>query len=183
MRRTSALIFTVAISLVFAGSLPAVTIDPTPEQTTFAAPLSRDAQPAQFRLHLVITEQESELHDWLGSSDEDRSKLPRIRKFKTSQTGHVALVLTEYEVSGQDPVGLEAEIRLYGPDGKLIYEHPDLARSVWGQPKKGYLALLPQVDFTFDAADRQGTYTYEAIVRDRRTSEVARVQRQVTLVP
>jgi len=73
-------------------------------------------------------------------------------------------------------------VRLYGPDGKLIYTHPDLARSAWGQPKKGYLALLPQVEFSFDERDAAGSYTYEAIVRDTNTNEVARTSFEIQLV-
>lgn len=174
-------IASVAIALLLL-SVPAfaVTIDPTPDVTTFAGPESKTDRPAEFKLHLVVTDSDEQLREWL--SEVDRRDELQTRTFAPNQRGHAALVLTEYDLKGIDPVGLEAEVRLYGPDGKLIYTHPDLARSAWGQPKKGYLALLPQVEFSFDERDAVGLYTYEAIVRDRNTNEVARTSFEIELV-
>ena len=174
--------FTWIAIAVLGLSVPAfaVTIDPTPDVTTFAGPESKADRPADFKLHLVVTDTDEQLSEWL-TEVERRDEL-QTRTFKPHQRGHAALVLTEYDLKGIDPVGLEAEVRLYGPDGKLIYTHPDLARSAWGQPKKGYLALLPQVEFSFDDRDAKGLYTYEAIVRDRSTNEVARTSFEIELV-
>lgn len=173
--------FAVAIA-VLGLSIPvlAVTVDPTPDVTTFAGPESKDDRPADFKLHLVVTGSDDQFREWLSAVDR-RDQL-QTRSFKPHQRGHAALVLTDYELQGIEPVDLEAEVRLYGPDGKLIYTHPDLARSAWGQPQKGYLALLPRVEFSFDERDAKGAYTYEAIVRDRTTNEVARASLEIQLV-
>ncbi len=172
----------VIVAIVMLVSIPAlaVTIDPTPQVTTFAGAESKMDRPAEFKLHLVVTDSDEQLREWLTQVDR-RDEL-QTRTFKANQRGHAALVLTEYDLKGLAPVGLEAEVRLYGPDGKLIYTHPDLARSAWGQPKKGYLALAPQVEFSFDERDATGLYTYEAIVRDRNTNEVARTSCEIELV-
>jgi len=167
-------------ALCLALPTPAVTIDPTPDVTTFASPESKEDRPAEFKLHLVVTGSDEQLREWL--SDVDRRDQLQTRTFKPRQRGHAALVLTEYDLKGFDAVDLEAEVRLYGPDGKLIYTHPDLARSAWGQPRKGYLALLPRVEFSFDERDAIGAYTYEAVVRDRSTNEVARASFEIELV-
>ena len=170
------------LAVILCLSVPAfaVTIDPTPDVTTFAGPENDQDRPAEFKLHLVVTHDDAQLKEWLA--DETKRDELQTRTFKANERGHAALVLTEYEMKGIDPVGLEAEVRLYGPDGKLIYTHPDLARSAWGQPQKGYLALLPQVEFSFDDRDSAGSYTYEAIVRDRNTNEVARTVFEIELV-
>ncbi len=173
-------IATIAVVLCLTVPAFAVTIDPTPQVTTFAGPESKLDRPAEFKLHVVVTDTDEQLRDWLAQVDR-RDEL-QTRTFKAHQRGHAALVLTEYDLKGIDPVSLEAEVRLYGPDGKLIYTHPDLARSAWGQPKKGYLALLPQVEFHFDERDATGLYTYEAIVRDRSTNEVARTSFEIEFV-
>lgn len=179
MKLSSRFVFGIA-ALCLAFPALAVTIDPTPDVTTFAGPESKADRPADFKLHLVVTDTDKQLREWL--TEVDRRDQLQTRTFKPHQKGHAALVLTEYDLKGIDPVGLEAEVRLYGPDGKLIYTHPDLARSAWGQPKKGYLALLPQVEFSFDERDAKGLYTYEAIVRDRNTNEVARTSFEIELV-
>lgn len=179
--RTRSRFATIAMA-VFCLASPAfaVTIDPTPDVTTFAVPDSKEYRPAEFKLHLVVTDTDQQLREWL--TDVQRRDELQTRTFKPHQRGHAALVLTEYDLKGINPVGLEAEVRLYGPDGKLIYTHPDLARSAWGQPKKGYLALLPQVEFSFDERDAKGSYTYEAVVRDTNTNEIARTSFEIELV-
>ncbi|MBI2215170.1 MAG: hypothetical protein HYU52_16090, partial [Acidobacteria bacterium] len=170
----------VAASLLLCLPAFAVTVDPAPDVRSFSGVSEKNAIPAHFKLHLVVTEDEAQLRAWLSKKESQRARL-ETRRFKPDQPGKAALVLTGYDVPGFDPVDLLAEVRLYAPDGKLIYTHPDVARSAWGQPKKGYLALLPQVGFSFDADDPKGSYLYEAIVRDRATNEVARAQVTIEL--
>ena len=174
MKRTSQAVL-VAVSLF--ACLPAwgVTVDPSPDVRTFPGISDKSAVPAHFKLHLVVTEDEAQLRDWLSKKDSQRARF-ETREFKPEQPGKAALVLTGYDVPGFDPVDLAAEVRIYAPDGKLIYTHPDVARSAWGQPKKGYLTLLPQVEFSFDDSDPKGAYVCEAIVRDRATNEVAKAK-------
>lgn len=162
--------------------LPAlgVTVDPSPDVRSFSGVSEKDAVPAHFQLHLVVTADENQLRSWLAKKESQRVRV-ETRKFKPEQPGKAAIVLTGYDVPGFDPVDLLAEVRIYAPDGKLIYTHPDVARSAWGQPKKGYLTLLPQVGFSFDASDPKGAYVCEAVVRDRATNEVARVQVTIEL--
>jgi len=179
VKRAGILAFVAASSLVCLSAY-GVTVDPAPDARSFSAVTERNAVPAHFQLHLVVTQDEDQLRSWLSKKESDRARL-ETRRFKPAQPGKAALVLTGYDVPGFDPVDLLAEVRLYAPDGTLIYTHPDIARSAWGQPKKGYLALLPQVGFSFDAADPKGSYVYEAIVRDRATNEVARTQVTIEL--
>jgi hypothetical protein len=166
--------------LVVCVPASAVTVDPAPDVRSFSGVSEKNAVPAQFKLHLVVTEDEEQLRAWLSKKESQRARL-ETRRFVPDQPGKAALVLTGYDVPGFDPVDLLAEVRLYSPDGTLIYTHPDVARSAWGQPKKGYLALLPQVGFSFDADDPKGTYLCEAVVRDRATNEVARAQVSIEL--
>lgn len=179
MKRAGILAF-VAASLLVCLSASGVTVDPTPDVRSFSGVSEKTAVPAHFQLHLVVTQDEDQLRAWLSKKESQRARL-ETRRFKPEQPGKAALVLTGYDVPGFDPVDLLAEVRLYAPDGTLIYTHPDIARSAWGQPKKGYLALLPQVGFSFDAADPKGSYVYEAIVRDRATNEVAKAQVTIEL--
>jgi hypothetical protein len=172
--------------LLFAATLLAclpafgVTVDPSPDVRSFSGISEKNAVPAHFKLHLVVTEDEEQLRGWLAKKESQRERF-ETRQFKPAQPGKAALVLTGYDVPGFDPVDLAAEVRIFAPDGTLIYTHPDLARSAWGQPKKGYLTLLPQVEFAFDANDPKGTYLCEAIVRDRATNEVAKAQVKIQL--
>ena len=164
-----------AASLLLCLPALGVTVDPSPDVKSFSGISEKTAVPAHFKLHLVVTEDENQLRGWLSKKESQRARL-ETRQFKPEQPGKAALVLTGYDVPGFDPVDLAAEVRIYAPDGKLIYTHPDVARSAWGQPKKGYLTLLPQVEFSFDASDPKGAYVCEAIVRDRAPNEVAKAQ-------
>ena len=179
MKRASHLVLVIA---TLAVCLPAlgVTVDPSPDVRSFSGISEKTAVPAHFKLQVVVTEDEAQLRDWLAKKESQRLRL-ETRHFKPAQPGKAALVLTGYDVPGFDPVDLAAEVRIYAPDGTLIYTHPDLARSAWGQPKKGYLTLLPQVEFAFDANDPKGSYVCEAIVRDRATNEVAKAQVTIEL--
>lgn len=179
MKRASQVALIAAALLV---CLPAfgVTVDPSPEVRSFSGISEKTAVPAHFRLHLVVTEDEEQLRSWLSKSESQRSRY-ETRHFKPAQPGKAALVLTGYDVPGFDPVDLAAEVRIYAPDGTLIYTHPDVARSAWGQPKKGYLTLLPQVEFSFEPGDAKGDYLCEAIVRDRATNEVAKAHVTIQL--
>ncbi len=179
MKRAGNLALVVA-SLLVCLSAFGVTVDPSPDVRSFSGVSDKDAVPAHFKLHLVVTEDEDQLRSWLSKKESQRERI-ETRKFKPEQPGKAAIVLTGYDVPGFDPVDLLAEVRIYAPDGKLIYTHPDVARSAWGQPKKGYLTLLPQVGFSFDANDAKGVYVCEAVVRDRGTNEVAKVQVSIEL--
>jgi len=174
LKRASQVAF-IAASLLTCLPAFGVTVDPSPDVRSFSGISEKTAVPAHFKLHLVVTEDEQQLRGWLSKKDSQRARF-ETRQFKPEQPGKAALVLTGYAVPGFDPVDLAAEVRIYAPDGTLIYTHPDVARSAWGQPKKGYLTLLPQVGFSFDASDAKGAYLCAAIVRDRATNEVARAQ-------
>lgn len=179
MKRTS-LAVVIAASLLVCLPAFGVTVDPSPDVRSFSGISEKTAVPAHFKLHLVVTEDEAQLRGWLSKKESQRTRF-ETRQFKPAQPGKAALVLTGYDVPGFDPVDLAAEVRIYAPDGKLIYTHPDVARSAWGQPKKGYLTLLPQVEFSFEAGDPKGAYLCEAIVRDRATNEVAKAQVTIQL--
>lgn len=174
----------ILISAVLAvPPVSAVTVDPIrdPNRGT-AAVGAQSLSPASFKLNVVVTQSDRELGGWLDLSEQQRARKRRIKEFVPNQKGSVALVLTGLRMDELEAAGLVAQIQLYGPDGRLLYSHPDVARSAWGRPKKGYLALLPEVNFTFDQADRSGFYTYRATVTDLYNTTIARAEEKILLV-
>lgn len=135
-----------------------------------------------FEVNLVITEKEGGLRKWLAMTRSERERYAGTQKFRANQKGYLVLVLTNYDLEKSGSVDLTAQLTLVGPDGKVIYEHRDLGKSAWGHPMQGYLAIKPQVDFSFDKTDRPGTYTYRVTVADNLKGEVASAEGQVILV-
>lgn len=171
----------VAVIALLTSALQAITVDPNPEPLGGGSKASA-TKPARFKLSLVVTESESELVKWMGMSERDRTRYAKARRFRVKEQGHLALVLTDFDQTEMENFDLAAQIELYGPDGKLMYSNPDLARFAWSSPKKGCIALQPQVNFKFDEKDLFGIYTYRATVTDRQNTEIAQARQKVVFV-
>ncbi len=169
------------LALIVVATTPtthALRIDPAPDPGVGGGASSRRLSPADFKLNMVVTQASGDLDRWLAT-EPDGNRRSRPREFRANQKGSVHLVLTGFKIAQFEAMGLTAEVQLYGPDGKLLWRHPDLARSAWGRPKQGYLALVPEVTFAFDQADRAGVYTYRATVTDTNRTTIARAEEKI----
>lgn len=172
---------TVVLMTLLTSGMQAITVDPNPEMPEGGSKAGV-TKPARFKLNLVVTESEAELLKWLDMSERDRTRYAKTRRFRAREQGHLALVLTDFDQTDLENFDLAAEIELYGPDGKLMYSNPDLARFAWSSPKKGCIALQPQVNFKFDEKDLFGIYTYRATVTDNQSTEIAQARQKVVFI-
>jgi len=179
------------LAVTDAGSLGAMKIEPPPLPTDrgalhSTAPGSRfeegSLRQGAFNVNLVITESRGGLRKWLAMSNSERDRFAIKQKFRPDQKGYLVLVLTNYDLARDGNVDLTAQLTLIGPDGTVVYEHRDLGKSAWGHPMQGYLAIKPEVDFSFDANDRAGIYTCRVTVSDNLRGEVVSAEGKVLLV-
>ena len=181
MKRALQFAGVVLVTLLAATNVAALKIDPNPEATTLSASGSPViTKPAKFRLHMIFSDA-AESRDWATVQKKIATGTTSPIRFEASKQGFLALVLTGYSIADMGTVDLSASVRLIGPDGKVVYEHPDLARSAWAQPKRGVLTIQPHVKFTFDRFDKAGVYTYQATVLDRTTNEITHAEQKITL--
>lgn len=190
MRRNAVVLgLTATLLMGVTSEVSALRIEPPPmpaerSEMYSTAPGPRTAEPLRegsFEVNLVITDSHEGLVKWLAMTPRQREEASSDQKFRVDQKGYLALVLTNFDVDAAN-VDLTARLSLIGPDGRVVYEHRDLGRSAWGNPKQGYLAIKPHVDFSFDRTDKPGTYTYRVTISDNARGEVVRAEEKVILV-
>lgn len=178
-RQTIALI---VFGFVVTGHALAVQIEPPPLPTDRTGLYSTEPASAlrqgTFDVNLVITESRKGMSRWLAMTPKERERSVRATRFHPMQKGYLSVVLTNFR-GDETNLDLTAQLFLIGPDGKTIYEHRDLGKSAWGNPMQGYLAIRPDVDFTFEKDDPAGTYTYRVIVSDNIRGEVGRAEKKI----
>jgi hypothetical protein len=181
-----------AFALLFLGifvalDAAALKIEPPPMPMERGSLYSTAPAPASamregsFDVNLVITDAKDGLSRWLAMTPKQRDRISREQHFRPNQKGYVAVVLTNYRAPEAN-VDLTAQVSLVGPDGKVVYEHRDLGRSAWGHPLQGYLAIRPDIDFSFDGSDVAGTYTYRVVVSDHIKGEIGRAEQKLVFV-
>jgi hypothetical protein len=179
-RRTVSLF---VLGFLVTAPLCALQIEPPPlpmERTSLydAAQAGGALRQGSFEVNLVITDSRKGLPNWLAMSAGERVRSQRPHRFRAFQKGYLSVVLTNFKTEDVN-VDLTAQLMLIGPDGRSVYEHRNLGRSAWGNPKQGYLAIRPDVDFSFDKTDPVGTYTYRVIVSDNVRGEIGRAEQKI----
>jgi hypothetical protein len=181
-RRTIPLVI---FGFLVTAQLCALQIEPPPmpmdRTSLYEAQAGASFREGAFEVNLVITDSRKGLANWLAMTPEQRLRADRPHRFRPFQKGYLSVVLTNFQAEDVN-VDLTAQLMLIGPDGRSVYEHRNLGRSAWGNPMKGYLAIRPDVDFSFDKTDTVGTYTYRVIVSDNVRGEIGRAEQKIVFV-
>ncbi len=156
-----------ALGLLLAGCSACGTKAPAPEaagdESVSDAPSDDQAAPvangdAPFTGHLLIGESPHALYAWSTASAEDRAAGEgMVDRVVFGQRIFVRVAVSDY--ASPETFELSGELKLRGPDGRLLHEQPISANQDDLDPDApGTLILLPGMDIIFDPGDAVGSY-------------------------
>jgi hypothetical protein len=137
---------------------------------------------ASFKANILITDSHAAIEKWVFMSPADRPNAGRLRELVLDKMFYFPFVVTDYPWPATERMKLTAHVRVITPDGKIMYEAPEISGAIGSDPRvPSVIVLNPVMNITFDKTDLPGTYTVSATITDHVHSVYAKAEEQFQL--
>ncbi|MCK5289018.1 MAG: hypothetical protein KAJ14_06230 [Candidatus Omnitrophica bacterium] len=155
IKMMSKIMFVLMFSFVFCYSSIAITPGPQPNQTGDLAVIIAASDTTEY------------INDWITTSHETPVIIKRIKETKQGATVYIAFLITGFSSDDNNNYNFIVNFMLYGPDGEIIFNEKNYAKSLGKTPKNPtFIMADPALDLILEDSDPVGVYKLEAEVID-----------------
>ena len=135
--------------------------------------------PGNLGVIVALGESPQYIQRWVSTPAQDGAPIPRLSTIRLGQTGYAAFIVSGVSPSSNGQFSFSVSWKLFGPDGKLVFEQKDYAKQAGNiHTKPAFYMADPALDVVLEESDPEGEYILEAVVLEHGTGKTASGQRR-----